>query len=231
MTNISVNVIANVNNTEIGMENNTMMFENKGIELMINNYNVAKENLVIRVENLANIDPANPHVVFADDLAVTYRLKAGDGRFVKVTKAVYENWKANGYDVSCLYKDAVDNTEAKDKRVIQTLPGMLGNMFGVEVGDNDNANVLVLTTESMVGGAAALFYKDTPIKLAEIFGNRKLLIIPSSIHEVLVMPYGKFDVSSINNTIKKINESYVAPEERLGNHVYLYDLSILKSLV
>ena len=229
MTNINVNAVFNANNAEIRKENATMMFVNEGIELMINNYNVAKENLVIRVENLANINPEDPHVVFAGDLAVTYRLKIDSERFVKVNKAIYDNWKVNGYDVSCLYKDAVDNSEVKEKLVIQTLPGMIGGMFGCEV--EEGGNTLVVTTESMVGGAAALFYRNTPRRLAEFFGNRKLLIIPSSIHEVLVMPYGDLDVDYVNSIIRDVNEMQVAPKERLGDHAYLFDLDILKSLV
>lgn len=185
---------ANVDNTTnvnagFGKENN-MMSVKEGIELMINNYDVAKENLAVRLENMDNVNPEDPHVKVAD-LAITYRLKIDDETVVKVNKAMVDNWKAGGYEVN-LPHDALESASKKEPVMIQSLPGVIAGAFGITDIDDDGMTVIV-TTESMVGGAAALFYKGVRETLMEKFGTRDLLIIPSSVHEVLITRYGDFN--------------------------------------
>ena len=54
----------------------------------------------------------------------------------------------------------------------------------------------------------------------------KIYILPSSIHECIVLPYEKsIDTEMLNNMICEVNENEVAPHEILSNHYYLYDFS------
>lgn len=50
-------------------------------------------------------------------------------------------------------------------------------------------------------------------------------ILPSSTHETLVIPdNGAFDYRVLEDMVQTINENEVAPEERLSDHVYHYDV-------
>lgn len=50
-------------------------------------------------------------------------------------------------------------------------------------------------------------------------------ILPSSTHETLVIPdNGTFDYRVLEDMVQTINENEVAPEERLSDHVYHYDV-------
>ena len=49
-------------------------------------------------------------------------------------------------------------------------------------------------------------------------------VLPSSIHEVLMIPDdGKADYRELEAMVQSINETQVAPADRLSDHVYHYD--------
>ena len=213
---ISMNTANNANEKE--MDN---MKANLGIErmvkLMIENYSVARENIVMRLINKANVDDSEVYVPM-EDLAVVFRLKLDEGRLAKVTETMVDRW---GVDIKTLLKDAQDTTERLEPLMLQTLPGVLGGMFGVDI-ESEDSSIYVVSTESMVGGAVSLFYSTTIRKLMTRLNTSKLLVIPSSIHETLVMPFGEVDTDYINSVIKDVNETQVTPNERLSNHAYAY---------
>ena len=49
-------------------------------------------------------------------------------------------------------------------------------------------------------------------------------ILPSSIHELLVVPkQDGMELSDLEAMVKEVNATQVAPEEKLSDHVYEYD--------
>ena len=51
----------------------------------------------------------------------------------------------------------------------------------------------------------------------------EVIIIPSSVHEVILLPIEMKDkVDEINAIIQTINKTMLAPEEILSDHAYLY---------
>ena len=53
--------------------------------------------------------------------------------------------------------------------------------------------------------------------------GRNLYIIPSSIHEVLLVPYDStVSLDDLSNMVNQVNHAEVPMEERLSNHVYFY---------
>ena len=190
---------------------------------MIDNYGIASMNLVAVLENIENVNVEEPHFKVGTDLAITYRLRLDPdvvpNSFLKVTWSMVNHWEKLGYYVGDLLNDAMEAMEWDYPVMIQTLPDIMSNIFGVNTELNNK--VLVVTTESMVRGAIALFYENTIDKLAKELETNELIIIPSSIHEVLVMPRKGVDVDAINSIIHNINETTVAPNERLSNHCYI----------
>ncbi len=88
----------------------------------------------------------------------------------------------------------------------------------------DNAdNLYVATNVSGVNGAAWLLYNNELRNLSENLGSN-LYILPSSIHEVIIVPSGKqmakYDLFQM---VKEVNETQVPYMEILSNNVYLYD--------
>lgn len=49
------------------------------------------------------------------------------------------------------------------------------------------------------------------------------MVLPSSVHEVLVLPYEEWmDLDVFRRTVQNVNDDAVKREEQLSNQVYLY---------
>ena len=83
----------------------------------------------------------------------------------------------------------------------------------------------VVTNKQRIDGAGALFYPEMMDNLAEVFGQN-YFILPSSIHEMLVLPdNGEISADELRTMVAEVNATQVAPAERLTNNVYHYDVS------
>lgn len=80
----------------------------------------------------------------------------------------------------------------------------------------------VLSNPSGINGAGCLLYEGILKDFASCSGS-DLIILPSSIHEVLILPYNP-DISfdELAETVFSINQEEVPEEDRLSNHIYLY---------
>lgn len=89
--------------------------------------------------------------------------------------------------------------------------------------DNDDDTPLMLTLSNLnqCYGAAAIVFDDVLEMIREKLGC-DYYILPSSIHEVIVLKAFNADTDEINNMITEINETQVDPRERLSNHFYIY---------
>lgn len=95
-----------------------------------------------------------------------------------------------------------------------------------DVMSEDTCPLFVLTNHKKIYGASALLYPTTLEFLAETMGDN-FYIIPSSVHECLIMPQfdnrRKMDID-LSAVIHEINEKELAKEEVLSNHAFLYDI-------
>ena len=88
---------------------------------------------------------------------------------------------------------------------------------------NQDNPLIVVTNETGIDGAAAVFYPGVMDQLGEeIKGD--FFILPSSVHEIIVAPDdGRLSYSELKEMVTEINETQVAPEDRLTDEVYHYD--------
>lgn len=81
----------------------------------------------------------------------------------------------------------------------------------------------VLSNCDRVFGASALLYSSSVKSLAEEL-NRNLIILPSSVHEVILLPDdGMTEKEFYREMVREVNDTQVEPEERLSYNVYYYD--------
>ena len=86
---------------------------------------------------------------------------------------------------------------------------------------------MFLVTDTGVEGAACMLYPKILLDICEILKN-SFYIIPSSIHEVLILPSDNTSESrEILAMIKEINDTQVSAEEILSYSLYYYDGSII----
>lgn len=138
----------------------------------------------------------------------------GSSGIVKVTEKIIDIW---GVDKNTLFADAMNNTK-KQALSLKSLYSFVKErcMFDEELPFDDNGPVIVTTEDEHLGAVAIIpALKQFKKKFPDGF-----YVIPSSIHEVLVFPKGTMPREAIDDMIKLVNQSEVAPEEVLADHVY-----------
>ena len=83
----------------------------------------------------------------------------------------------------------------------------------------------VMSNDRGINGAACLLYPGILKEFAARFDD-DLVVLPSSIHEVLLTPLKTaFPPAELNEMIRFINRSDVPREDRLSDHIYCYSRS------
>lgn len=80
----------------------------------------------------------------------------------------------------------------------------------------------VLTNQQRFLGACCILY-DNVLKEIAAHLDSDLYILPSSIHEVILIPANVTEsAAALSQMVSEINQSEVSPEEVLSNHIYYY---------
>lgn len=90
------------------------------------------------------------------------------------------------------------------------------------LGKDGEAPLYVLSNSNALYGASCLLYYNTLKDFADSLG-KDLVILPSSIHEVLLVPnHPETSYEELSAMVTTINHQEVPPEDQLSNQVYLY---------
>lgn len=82
----------------------------------------------------------------------------------------------------------------------------------------------VATNSKKLNGACVMLYDGLLRDFARKVG-RSFYIIPSSIHEVVLIPDTlDMDINYMKAMVKKVNGTEVSPDEVLSDNVYRYDI-------
>lgn len=94
------------------------------------------------------------------------------------------------------------------------------------IGIPDFGTMYVASNASTYYGASAILITELLKGFADSHGVKKLLILPSSIHECIIIPFKNFtqeDVEIYKNMVKEINATEVAEEDRLIDTAYVIE--------
>ena len=82
----------------------------------------------------------------------------------------------------------------------------------------------IMSNPIKMNGAATMAYPGVIRNFAETI-RKNLYVIPSSIHELIIMPAedGSLSLSKLSDMVKEINENHVKEEEILSDCAYYYD--------
>lgn len=71
-------------------------------------------------------------------------------------------------------------------------------------------------------GASAIYNMRLLKEVAQKFGTSKLVILPSSIHEQIVVPYEEgMELQVLAKIVKDINTTEVASKDKLSDEVFI----------
>ena len=211
--------------------NNTDSIEElKGLGKYINDKEWAEERLFLQLINSSNNKSLLENSVYMDfnGLSLVLYVLAADNKAsicrARVTKAMCQNY---GWDEKEILDYALENTVRLFPYCLCTLQEILQkelNITGTEAGELPSVgnDMLVLTNEKYVNGAAAIFYPGLLKEISEKHGT-SLFLIPSSIHEFLILEdNGMYNPVELESMVKEVNNSSVLPEELLSDNVYYY---------
>lgn len=178
-----------------------------------------------------------PHIPYLD-LAIVFYLFLEHNETGQMTALIHHNhasaWKVSERDLLHL---AMDNTPLCFPSKIRSMTELLKDIARQNLDNAPDENILdclfaehdqtsplyILTNESGIYGAVCMLYRNVLKNFANLL-NRDLIIIPSSVHEVLLTPLEEeISYEDLNSMVININQTEVPPEDQLSNHVYRYD--------
>ena len=183
-------------------------------------FDTCKERLFFRLVNIGmnhELWETTPYLPW-NDLALTVRYlcyeEEGGISSILVTNKELERWGVSWEDV---VKKARENTKVLFPMKIMSMGEVLQRI----VPDMPNIpSLYVLTNERELNGATCITYEEELWEIAKKFG-RDIYILPSSIHEVLLVVGGSdFELRRLQAIVKDANNTVVRPDEILSYQVY-----------
>lgn len=163
-----------------------------------------------------------PYIVYLDFAVVFYVLlsqKESESAMIMITNEHIQYW---GVDKEELYEDALKNSPRLLPWTIRTMKQVIAEMLGTEPSEEEEDNMYILSNESKNLGASCILYPKVLEKVYEKLGEN-FYILPSSIHEVIVIPESKSPMRpQLDCMIQEVNETQVEEEEVLSSHAYYY---------
>ena len=200
-------------------------------------YENIRKNVVYRLVNTeSNRDLLEdiPHLEFLD-LSIIFRCTVAQ-EDIGPASILIHNVHMKLWDITIqeLYQDAVMNTPRLEEYEIKSMTEVMREIMTEENSDgsdqdacmeefSDSMPLYVLSNKNRIEGAGCMLYPDLMKDFSDTIGS-SFYIIPSSVHECLLLP-PKEDVQGgeIKNMIKEINDTQVSIEERLSYSLYYYD--------
>lgn len=168
-----------------------------------------------------------PHYRYLD-LAIVFNCLLESGTKGSATILIHNHhlafWHITKDD---LYALAMENTPkllAYDlKNMTEVLKGLLKTEFSSSFDSSSkDFPMYVLSNRSKLNGSGCILYKNLLSDFSRKL-NSDLYILPSSIHEVLIIPAKKAaSAEELSDMVKEVNATQLSNEEILSDHVYYF---------
>ena len=203
---------------------------------VVQNFDAAKDKIIARVINKdrnTSIMNACPYAQFGD-LIVTFHVLVQQNEsgtaFAKITNEMMNTWKVN---LGQLIEVAYENT--KKVLPIEVLPmetilrKMMERAGGItpdmeEALSMPDHLMFVVSNSGRQYGAYYLTDREGLLKIASEIKEDKYFILPSSVHEFIVIPASQAkNAESLVAMVKEVNATQISPNEVLADNVYSFD--------
>lgn len=157
------------------------------------------------------------------DLAVIFYYAMEEASFGRATIMLHNThldmW---GQPAEEVYRIARENMRQNMPELLVPMQKLLEDVAGIRAGERE-LPLYVLTNKSRMFGASAMLYSDKIGELAMQL-DTDLLILPSSVHEVLLLPDDRVqEYDFYREMVREVNTTQVDPEEILSFNLYRYD--------
>lgn len=159
--------------------------------------------MLINPEQNQSLLNSMPHRPF-HDLTIIYKI------MVKIDK--------NGLQAIPITKGLATELKMTEEQLFECAKNNTRRLF-------PEPNMWIFSNASCINGASSILYENELHELAEKMESN-LYILPSSIHEVVVISAEMGNPEDLALMVAKINVSEVPLEDRLSNQVYHYDRNL-----
>lgn len=174
-----------------------------------------------KIEKLLNDIPYVPWMDLAIVVFVLLEVSPYGTATVLVRKEHLEIW---GLTEAQLFDEAKKNTPILLPYQFCPMRKLLREIcpYAVDEGEEEEESLYVLSNKLRSFGAASMLYEGILEKVGQKLGEN-YYILPSSIHEVIVVPESKSPVKQdLEEMVREINETQVEEEEVLSDRVYYF---------
>ena len=173
-----------------------------------------------------------PHVNLKD-LAIVYsvqqRMITESGKKMIMGNYITNQMMADyGISREQLHADAMESVQRLHPVIFRSLEAVTAEITAEITGNPVPINTsfstaFVVSNQEHFRGASALFYPGFMDQAVENIGGN-FYILPSSIHEVLIVPDRlNMKTEELESIVRSVNLNTVEASERLSDHVYHYD--------
>lgn len=196
-------------------------------ESLLQNYEELKGKFACKLihrgknEKLLNDIPYVPWMDLAIVVFVLLEVSPYGTATVLVRKEHLEIW---GLTEAQLFDEAKKNTPILLPYQFCPMRKLLQEIcpYAVDEGEEEEESLYVLSNKLRSFGAASMLYDGILEKVGQKLGEN-YYILPSSIHEVIVVPESKSPVKQdLEEMVREINETQVEEEEVLSDRVYYF---------
>lgn len=144
-----------------------------------------------------------------DDIAVCFMYPTPDNKYTPVTRSLCSIY---GITIHNLIKQ-IDDTP------IQYSMNTIDEALGFP---ESGLPMYVITNEDIKFGSGGIILSSIRRSILNFFHNTDFYVLPSSIHEMLVIPSDRIDMpeNDLVNMVQVINRTTVNEPDRLSDHVY-----------
>lgn len=194
----------------------------------------AKENLNIKLINLKDNRSLLNDVPYFEygDLAGIYQIQVNGFGLddsmgsITVTKSHVAAWDISNEYLHESAMQNIGNNEYSIKSMREVIAESFGAMLPLSESDVVQGEIpmYVLTNKEKINGASGIICTDLLQSFSERIGSN-LIVLPSSIHEVLLVPAQNENAEMLDfvKMVTNINTYEVDFEERLSNNAYFYN--------
>ena len=168
-------------------------------------------------------------------MQICHTWNSADEKGVASAEVTYAELELFGVTKEKLFAQARKNTEKLFPVEFQSLLSMIEAVRGKklspkEIGIGENVDMeadsriamYVLTNTTGINGAGVILYPDVLKKVAEQLNTDTLYLLPSSVHEFMVLPECN-SVADMKELVAEANHCAVASVDVLSDSVYRYD--------
>lgn len=213
-------------------------------EQVLSDYDHFKDKIICRLINYKKNEEILREVPYIQilDMALTYRILFNQTEIgiatTLITHSMLESWEIEKEE---LFQVAAKNSERlfppTIERMVDVMRGLMEDSISnpLELNliidrmkneeDSDEMTMFVLSNTPKLNGAAVLFCSHALKEFANSL-KKDIYILPSSIHEVILIPhFTGVDVNKLKGIVVEANSKVVLEDEILSDHIYVYSHS------